>query len=39
MHRIDVAPMEAAVMVDRILVCDPNSQVQRALKVILREAG
>jgi len=26
-------------MVDRILVCDPSSQVQRALKVILREAG
>ena len=26
-------------MVDRILVCDPSSQTQRALKVILREAG
>ena len=26
-------------MTDRILVCDPNPQVQRALKVILRGAG
>ena len=25
--------------VDRILVCDPNPQVQRALRVILRDAG
>jgi two-component system KDP operon response regulator KdpE len=24
---------------DRILVCDPNPQIQRALRVILREAG
>jgi two-component system, OmpR family, KDP operon response regulator KdpE len=26
-------------MIDRILVCDPSPQVQRALKVILRRAG
>jgi two-component system KDP operon response regulator KdpE len=26
-------------MADRVLVCDPNSQVRRALQVILREAG
>jgi two-component system KDP operon response regulator KdpE len=25
--------------IDRILVCDPSSQVQRALRVILRDAG
>ena len=38
-ERPPFAPCLRAEMTDRILVCDPSPQVQRALKVILRRAG
>jgi two-component system, OmpR family, KDP operon response regulator KdpE len=37
--RPSAAPCLRVKMTDRVLVCDPNPQVQRALKVILRQAG